>query len=345
VGAGLLALLCLGVLFATLVLLLSATIAAQVNREAVTLAELSGAIRIAALAVPLVVVTAGVNACLEAFSRFGYSNIVRIIVAAGTIGGATAWSYYSTSLPDMAAVLVLSRFVALGAAAEFLWGQLKAHRETWAIRLRDIAQFVLFARWITAANLLSPFLAYGDRLALSVLVSAGSLSYYLVPHDIVTRTLILPSAILGSLLPVLASTRDRVGQVRLLKNGGLGIAVLMVPLTLVLAVAAEPALGWWISEDFAKNSAPIARLLCLGVAFNSLATLPFAFLQARGYSKSVAIVQLIETPVYVSAMAWLAARYGVVGVAATWAVRLAGDCLLLWFVTFWKLHQTAARHA
>ncbi len=332
VKAGLFALALIGAFFALLVGLCSAWIAGFVDRRDVDLGELSDAVAFAAPAVFLVVVGSGVSASLEGFARFDASNIVRIVVAVGTLGGATVWSWRSNSLSELALALVITRSISLFCGAWFLRRQVLPQNRSASVAWGDVANFVSFGKWMTAANLLSPVLSYGDRFALSALIPAATISYYIVPYDIVTRMLIVPSAIMSSLLPTFAREPDRDRRNRLLTKGFLSIAALMLPAMTAAAVVAQPALAWWISEEFAARSAPVAQLICLGVAFNSLAALPFTYLQASGRSRTVVLVQLFEIPFYVIALAVLGSRYGVLGVAATWSFRVGADCLLLWGV-------------
>jgi glycine/D-amino acid oxidase-like deaminating enzyme len=52
------------------------------------------------------------------------------------------------------------------------------------------------------------------------------------------------------------------------------------------------------------------------------------------YARSVALVHLVELPLYLALLAWLAATQGVVGVAVAWTARMVVDTLVMWTVLY-----------
>jgi len=332
IRAGLFSLACIGFIFASIAASCSGFMVAVIDREIVGSNELELAIRIAAPAILLVVVNSGVNGCLEAFRRFEYLNVVRIVVALGTIGGSTLWSFRSNSLPELATVLVFARFFSLTLGSLLLRSGTSSFRCQRKLIFLDIWKFLAFSRWMTAANLLNPILAFGDRLMLSVLVPASSLAYYLVPYDIVTKVLILPSAVASSLLPPLSGSSDPNEHARLMKLGVKPLCWITLPALFLGISSAGPALAWWISDDFAVFGAPIAQVLCLGVGFNSIGVLAYVYLLSQRMAKYLVFAQLAEVPLYLVTLVVAGKFFGGIGVASAWASRMMLDALLLWLI-------------
>jgi O-antigen/teichoic acid export membrane protein len=67
----------------------------------------------------------------------------------------------------------------------------------------------------------------------------------------------------------------------------------------------------------------------VGVFLNCLAQVPFALVQGVGRPDLTAKLHLIELPLYLLALCWLVAMYGIEGAAIAWTVRAVGDALVL----------------
>jgi O-antigen/teichoic acid export membrane protein len=332
VHAGLIVLGAVGLFFALVMLAASGKLATLVKASDVSIAELHRTLLIASAALVLVVTSSALSCSLEAFQRFDFSNALRILVGVGTVGGTTLASFATVSLPVLASVLVLSRLITVAVGSLALRHLLRSFPEGRGVLPRHLKEFVGFSRWITAGNLLSPVLAFGDRLALSVLIPANSLAYYLVPYDIVSRVLIFPGAVVSSLFPMLSGQSDHQKLRALMRQATLSIAAVMAPLLTALAVQAHFGLSIWMSSDFAESSALIAQILCVGALFNSLARTPFVLLQSRGCAKQVVLVQLWEVPIFIAALYLAGNAWSVLGVAVAWSGRMALDAVLLWLL-------------
>jgi O-antigen/teichoic acid export membrane protein len=337
IKSGMLMLALVGMFFATLVALLSGYMASYIKRQSVTLEELHMAVMVAAPAILLVVINSGTSSSIDAFRRFDYSNMVRILVAAGTIGGAVLASYWTSSLVWLALVLVVARMLSLSTGLLLLRRLMAVHPAGRGITRADLFEFVHFGRWITAGNLLNPMLAFGDRLLLPIIVSSGLLAYYLVPYDIVTKVLVLSSAVVSALFPLLSATSNPETLAGLLRKGVRTILIFLLPALLLLVMLAHFGLAIWISPGFADHGYRIAQILCIGALFNGVATLPFTFLQSQDMARRIVFVQLFEIPVYLIALYLLGSTYGPLGVAIAWSGRMVMDSIMLWILTSMKL--------
>ncbi len=338
ITSGLVVLAALGGLFAILLALFAENLSGLVNTNEAMRAELNMGVAIAAPAIFLIVVSSGITGVLEAEGRFSYSNVTRIAAGLGTIGGSTLVSVFYQSLPAMAVVLLVVRLTSTGLGICLL----KLAVPTWSWKAgptaRDIGEFVRSARWMTASNLLGPALRYGDRFALSVLVSAELIAFYVIPYDLVTKVLILPGALVSVLLPEFASASGNSSSLlRLLRKGVTLTVVPTLPVLLIFFVFSHQAIGWWITPDFADASSLVTQILCVGVFFNAVATLPFAMLQGIGRADLVTKLHLIELPFYLSALVAAASSNGITGLAAVWAGRMAVDAIILFMLALGRI--------
>jgi O-antigen/teichoic acid export membrane protein len=73
----------------------------------------------------------------------------------------------------------------------------------------------------------------------------------------------------------------------------------------------------------------VLQWLAVGVFINSLAYVPFAFLQGAGRPDLTAMVHLIELPLYLGLLWWLVGARGIEGAAIAWNARAVFDALAL----------------
>ena len=85
----------------------------------------------------------------------------------------------------------------------------------------------------------------------------------------------------------------------------------------------------WISAEFARSALPVVLVLCAGVWVNSLASVPYTLLHAKGNPRLTALFHLAELLVYLLALWQLSSHYGLLGAALAWLARVAMDWLLL----------------
>ena len=84
------------------------------------------------------------------------------------------------------------------------------------------------------------------------------------------------------------------------------IFIVLLPLALVVVIFAPEGLALWLGSDFSHNSAPVARFLAVAVLINSMAHVPFTHLQSVGRPDLTAKFHLMELPVYLVALFFLA---------------------------------------
>ena len=76
----------------------------------------------------------------------------------------------------------------------------------------------------------------------------------------------------------------------------------MTPPVVIAAIALEPFLQIWVGEDIASSAAPVGEILLMGMWVNSMAVIPFAFLQAQGRPDLPAKFHLLELVPYIGAL-------------------------------------------
>ena len=291
-------------------------------------AEAAVALRVLALSLPLVTVTAALRGLLEAGQRFDWVNAIRIPAGILTFAAPFAATAWSVNLVALALALVLVRLATFAAhwwACRRLWPALTSMGAAWG---NAAGEMLRYGGWLTVSNVVGPLMVYIDRFVIGSLLAVSWVAYYSAPYELVTRLWLIPAAVVGVLFPAMAAASpERVAA--LYRTGTKAVLIAVFPLALVATVFAAEWMHAWLGAAFAERATLVAQLLCVGAAVNCLAYLPFTLLQARGRADLPAKAHLAELPVYLVVL-WLAvSRWGIDGAALAWILRCAVDAVVL----------------
>lgn len=300
-------------------------------------AEALAAMRVLALAIPLVVLNAALWGVLAAHQRFAAANLVTVPVNLlyylGPIAALLVWD----SLVGVMLALLACR---LANTVSYIWLVRRDMPGLWSgwPRLRLALPLLRLGGWITFAALLGQALLYADRFLIGALLTLSAVAWYATPLDLVLRMWILPVAVSQALLPAMASGFSRLPAetAALLRRGGLLILLGVFPACAVLVAAPHDILRLWLGAAFADGGAPVLRILSIGILFSCLAYAPNALLEAIGRPDVTARFVLAQAVLFLPLSLLFLWLGGIEGAAVAWALRVAADALgKLWL---------AARH-
>lgn len=301
---------------------------AGMQGEAVT------ALRILALCLPLVTLTAALRGLLEGGHRFGWVNAMRIPLGVLTFAAPLVAAIVAPGLVALAVSLALVRLIAL-AAHWAVCARLYPGLTAIGIPTLGAAREMLgFGAWLSVSNIVGPLLVYLDRFVIGAMLAVSAVAYYTAPYEVITRLWLVPAALAGVLFPAFAAS-DRALLLARYRMGIKAVLAAIFPLAVGGALFAAQWLEAWLGAEYANQGAWAAKLLCIGVLLNCLAYLPFTLLQARGRADLVAKTHLAELPAYLLLLAVAVPAYGIGGAALAWALRCAGDAATL----FWLAHR------
>lgn len=287
-----------------------------------------------AVAIPLVVSTAGLVGVLAARQRFDLVNKLRIPMGLYTFLAPLAVLYFSKSIFDIALALALGRLVFFVA---HLIACLKVmpNLRRLGINLSAIRPLFRFGAWLTVSNVVSPLMVYLDRFVIGSVISLAAVAYYVTPYEVVTKLLIFPAAIVGVLFPLFSSSHVALPgrAAAYFERGTRYVILIMLPITLVIVLFARQGLSIWLGSDFSDKSVAVLQWLAVGVFINSIAQVPFSLVQGVGRPDITAKLHLLEAPFYFFLLWWLLRVWGIEGAAFAWAARIFLDTAFLFVVT------------
>lgn len=288
------------------------------------------------LSIPIILTSSSFSGALEAAQRFDLLNAVRIPTSILTYLLPLLGLSLGLGLPGIVALILLARSGALFALVAMNLQVFPGLRE-YSASSTLLSSLFAYGGWITVSSLVGPILVYLDRFLIGSLLTVSALAYYTAPYEAVTRLWVISASLTMTVFPAfstLVGRRDEKRLGSLLSRSVKYILLATGPVAVVISLFAGEILQIWLGADFARESTAVVQILAFGVLINSLGQTPFAFLQGVGRPDIPAKFHLIELPIYI-ALAWiLVSRFGIVGAAWAWTLRVALDALLLFGATF-----------
>jgi O-antigen/teichoic acid export membrane protein len=290
--------------------------------------EAGNAMLLLAASLPFVMLTSGYAGVLSAHQQFRGMNIVRAAMGVASYLGPLVVAAWLNRLDALVAFTLFMRVVAT--AVHALLARRGCGFAFVPVRPDGATSRELLALggWVSVSNLVSPLLSYLDRLLLGALVPVRWVAFYATPFDLVSKALILPNAMMSALFPAVAAVergsdaarRSLLDSVRLL-------FVTIVPVVFAFIALARPGLRLWLGDEFAEHAAPVLQLLALSVLLNTLAQGPATLIQAAGQPRAMALLHLVELPIFIAVLYALTLKFGIVGTALAAALRSGLDGL------------------
>lgn len=264
----------------------------------------------------------------EAHDRFGVLNLIQM---AGLILGQVlplvsviAWGpSLLVIMPVMLGVRLLT-FVAVTAHGMSVAG----------ISMRPVVDFKVvrnlmsFGGWVAVTNIVSPIMTNADQFVIGALRTVSNIPFYAVPLNIISRTQIIPTTLTRTMFPMFS----RLGKDKseaIVSTTLMHLSVIMTLVYLGGIFLGGPFLRLWLGGQMAENGTPVLQWLCVGAWANSLAFVIFSSLQGQGRPRAVATVHSCEVLPYLGLLYFMVSRYGILGAAIAWTVRVTVDALIL----------------
>lgn len=341
---GLTTMLGLGTLIGGLVYLLSPFIVSElvkIPRELQHEALLC--LRILGVSIPAVLLSIGAVGVLEARQHFPLVASIRLPSSIWNYVGPLIALYASNSLLVAVAYLAAGRYMSSLAYVIALVGDIGRPTKS-ALRKEAGRKVLHFGGWLAVGNLAGVLMVYLDRFFIAALLPVATLTYYATPHQILTRLLIVPAALLSVFFPAFSSSfsQSRHAASHVYMKALFGVLVLLLPPVAIVYCFANQLLSLWINPDFANASAEVTKLLAIMVFVHAFGIISQALVQATGRPDIPGKFVLFELPVFAVYLYILVAQHGIVGGAYAGIVRVVISTLVLSFFAAKQLRDPEA---
>ena len=300
--------------------------------------EITNAILLLAIALPVQAMSATYRGLNEAFLNFKGISLLRIGLGVVNFGGPYLVTLYTTELPWLVATLVASRLIAL---AVFRWlaysclEDWKTKKTAAAYSATSAKSLFSFGGWITVSSVVSPMLIQADRFLIASVLSASAVTAYVLPYEVVVQSLILVGAISSVIFPTMSKLmrEEPNGWQRYFRRWLLIVAGMMFLVCAAIALLLPGVLQLWVGNDLQPKSILVGQILCIGVFANSIGSMYYALLHAKGRADITAKLHVIEFPLFVTTLFFLVHIFGITGAAWAWVGRMVFDAVALAWIS------------
>lgn len=272
--------------------------------------------------VPVVLATAS-RAVLEARQQFALSTAIRVPALAATY----LLPILATDAAGALAWIVVTRIA-------YAVALLLAVRVPLALPNQMRGVFV-DGRWIALSAVISPLLVQGDRFAVAAALPIAVSGSYAAAQEIATKLAFFSIALQPVLFAAASAARNLdAARARRLAHSAFRTAVVVVLGPVIVCVLwADPLMQWWLKSAYDPVAASVLPWMAVAMFANALAQIPYALLQSGRSDRAVALLHLVELPLFLIALAIAVPRWGLTGAAAVWGGRLIIDALALWLMS------------
>lgn len=293
-------------------------------------------VRLIALAIPPLAHGVALRGVLEAAQRFRLVNQLRVPLGIATYAGPLIALPLGASAATAVGIIVAARvvywiahfFVLDGVAPNIARPRLPS-----AAAFRELANV---GGWITVSNVVSPIIVQADRVAIAALFPIAASGYYATAAEVATKQWLFTAALQPVLFSALSAAIKPAPAraIQLMERAARATLFVLLPAAIILVAFAEPGLRLWMRSAYSPNAGPVLRWLAMAVYVNALAQVPYSVLQGGIDARAPALLHLVELPLYLGLLFWLAMTLGMQGVAIAWFVRMAIDSAALWVILY-----------
>jgi O-antigen/teichoic acid export membrane protein len=217
----------------------------------------------------------------------------------------------------------------------FTSGRLNAELLHMSIDRRLIRPLLRFGGALAISSIAAVLLVNLEKIVLTKQTSVEVLAYYSVAFTFANAATLFSLSMGQSLMPAFAQllTPDRRQELIGLFRRAVRISMFgLLPAMAVLAVIARPFFTIWAGPDFGRESTVPFFILLFGLFFNLNAYIPAGLILASGRTDLIAKLYWIEIVPYITITALLAGRYGAIGAAAAWSIRVIADAIIFFWL-------------
>jgi O-antigen/teichoic acid export membrane protein len=283
------------------------------------------------LTIPIVTLTATLRGFLEASGRF---RLVSIVTGSGGVGAYVLPALAVAMGGGLVAIAAVFAGVRIAMCGALALGCLSIKQRPCLRPVFDVTavrRMLSFGGWLSVSNIIGTATIYCDRFLLGMWVGMAAVTSYGMPLDLISRLQLLITSFCTVLFPLM-SRLDASGsnQFQTLYRGAVaaGLSV-MTPLAATAVMVAPVLMKLWLGQRITSDAVFAAQVFLAGAVAQSIASIAWTALHARGRSDLTAWLHLAEFPLYCGVFYLAATHFGVRGAALAWLGRGIADFLCM----------------
>jgi O-antigen/teichoic acid export membrane protein len=311
-------------------------VADLIKTKTVNPVEIKYSLFLLAFALPMQAVSATFKGVNEAFLNFKGISVIRVLLGCANFEVPFIVSIYSNKVQYLVGSLVLSRFIALYFYRKLAQNSITGLLNNNYIFSSNIAKNLFrFGGWFTLSSILNPFVGNAERFIISAIISAASVSIYVIPYEMVVQSLVVVGALTTVTFPYLTQVLKRSPDkaINLFYKILLSAVIVMTIFSLAYYFFGDQILMAWLGIKYTEDYYKIAKILSFGLVPYTIGTLCISFLHAHGKTALTAYINMFEFPLFLTIIYLAISNFGITGAAYAWVIRILIDSIILLLLT------------
>lgn len=290
-------------------------------------------VRVLTLGLPVLMINSAFRGILEGGSRFAIINGIKIPVNLLIFISPLSLFFWDIGLTGIIMILIFSRLIS---SIIYLYFCLKAFPFLKRERKFEyiwVKRLLKYGGWISVSTVVTPLLLSLDRFLIGSFEKISEVTYYTAPLEMLMRLSIFPGSLMAVLFPAFSALKSKNDIAKTKSYYDHSIKIIFIGmgcLSIGLIFFSDNILKIWLGQEFVEKSSLVFQILSFGILINSLALVPFTFIQGIGHADITAKYHLIELPIYVILIWFLIQNFGIIGAAIAWTTRITLDAFLLY---------------
>jgi O-antigen/teichoic acid export membrane protein len=283
------------------------------------------------LTIPVVTLTATLRGFLEASGRFRF---VGIVTGCGGVGTYLLPAFAVTMGGGIIAIAAIFAGVRMGMCGALAIGCLSIEQRSCLRPIFDVTavrRMLSFGGWLSVSNIIGTATIYCDRFLLGMWLGMAAVTSYGMPLDLISRLQLMITSFCTVLFPLMSRLDgSRSGQFQTLYRGAVAVGLsLMTPLCAAAVMVVPVLMKLWLGQRITSDAVFATQVFLAGAVAQSIASIAWTALHARGRSDLTAWIHLAEFPIYCGVFYLASTHFGVRGAALAWLGRGIADFLCM----------------
>lgn len=336
-------LVCIGIIIGAVVILITPFLLEDLfTLNGAILEEARRGFLILGIGTPITMLSSSMRGILETFQDFKRTSITDTIFGGINYLGLAALSLFSSNLAYFVVVLVLIK-LSIGITFFFLSRRfVRSKIFRFSIDTDLMKSAFNFGKWVAISNIINPIMGQIDRYIIGAVITMTAVTFYTAPFDMGQKISLIPVSITVVLFPAFTVRNGSSNESGVIfSNSILATITFVFPLTAVLVFFAKEILLIWLGAEFAEESFYVLQILIIGAFVNSIAKIPFTYLEGIGSPDITAKLHVSEFIGYIPVLWLLINIFGIIGAALARSSRVFIDWLVLITITRKKIEGRA----
>jgi len=181
-----------------------------------------------------------------------------------------------------------------------------------------------FGGWTAVSNIVSPLMTSMDKIIIGSILGSSLAGTYGLATELMNKLMIVPQATCRIILQLGEKKIKKENKINDIKKY---LNYFSLIIGAIVFFMANTLVRFWVGEN--QQLSILIKILIIGFILNSATQFYYNKMMAFGMARSLAIIHLIELPIFFVALYIFTNKYGLFGSGAAWVGRMFLDYIMI----------------